>query len=226
MEKTYSQLKKLGVLLFILGILDIFYLVFSIANQFTYFSAFNIFALIGGLFLFTSSFKILNILTFFAGFMGILSLGSFFVQFTHIPLHIWFAKLNLYPAMIINQALYIGFAALSFWLYYFLNSEKVLEIKKDQNLNIEISKFPLILSLGIFIIFLGLTSYSQDHESKQLAKNKIISESPKGTEVYVETLTKVSNQKDRRILVRAKVLSFNEGILKEHYLQWKLGQKP
>lgn len=124
-------LKRVGVVLVIVGALDIAYMAYCIANNQSYSSSLNIFAVIAGIFLVRGSLQAARIITWFSAFMlaGILGAVVLWLPFTQ-PLGLWATEFRLNPIGTVLLILIAPVAiVLLFWVYRQLRSSLVVQAR-------------------------------------------------------------------------------------------------
>jgi hypothetical protein len=122
-------LRKVGTVLIAVGLADIGVMVYCIANGQSYSSSFNIFAVIGGIFLCRGSLAAVRLITWFAAFMLAGFCGAVLLVFPFLkPAELWGLEFKLNPVTTsVSAALAVAVVALLFWIVRSLRSAAVIE---------------------------------------------------------------------------------------------------
>jgi hypothetical protein len=132
MKDYRNNLRQVGIVLIVLGLLDIGVMIYCIAKSISYSSSFNIFAVIAGIFLYRGGPKTARTVGFFSAFFigGFSSMILFFLFTT--PLDLLWLQVKLEPGSFLELYL-IVFLMLSvlFWVYNRLTQPEVLEAIRE-----------------------------------------------------------------------------------------------
>jgi hypothetical protein len=131
MGEYQTVLKRVGMVLIIVGVLDIGYMVYCIASNQSYSSSLNIFAVIAGIFLVRGSLRAARIVTWFSAFMLTGVLGATLVVLPFLqPFDLWVTEFRLNPIGIVLLALIPPVAVvLLYWVYKQLRSPSVVQAR-------------------------------------------------------------------------------------------------
>lgn len=131
MPKHLPTLRRVGLTLVVVGVLDIGLMIYCIANRISYSSSLNIFALVAGILLLRGSLGTARVVTWFAAFMlSAFLLGTFVIVPWVQPLDYWQLKVRENPlAFVLSIALAALVLAWMFWVYRELRSPVVLEAR-------------------------------------------------------------------------------------------------
>jgi hypothetical protein len=131
-----SVLKRVGLVLIVVGVLDIGLMIYCIYNRENYASSFNIFAVIAGIFLFRGSLRAARIVAWYAAFMMTAFAGILLILIPFGgPLDLWVTAMRLYPAASLEAGIFI-LAAITIptWVYLNLRSEAILQERQGRGL--------------------------------------------------------------------------------------------
>jgi hypothetical protein len=171
MEDYKNILKRVGVVLISIGLLDIGAMIYCIANQISYSSSFNIFAVIAGISLYRGGLTSARVVAWFAAYMFI-TFTMLLVVFPLIePLGLLKAKFSLDPAgLLISVAFVVAVLSLLAWVYKQLRSPAVVDARKEAGL--VTTKPKVAYALGAILpVTLGAVMYlANNGESGQLVK--------------------------------------------------------
>jgi hypothetical protein len=158
MESDYRQvLKRVGLVLLGIGLLDVGVMVCCIANRLSYSSSFNLFAVIGGIFLIRGSLRTAA----FVGWFSVIMLTGFLAMVAVLPflqpLDLSLTELRLNPgsfaAGVILYVLVLGFLL---WLSQQLGLESVEEAVARAGLKRRDIRYAAAAGVGLALV-LGIT---------------------------------------------------------------------
>lgn len=121
-------MRRVGKVLIVVGLIDIGFMVYCVANGMGYSSSLNIFALAGGIFLRRGSMRAARFVTRYSAFVLAAGLGLclFLLPFIRPP-GLWLAQLRLSPvATLASAALMIVMLGLLLWTYRQMRSPAVV----------------------------------------------------------------------------------------------------
>ena len=215
MEIHEQILKKVGLALLIVGLLDIGVMVYCIANNTSYSSSFNIFAVIAGVFLVRGSIRTASVVTFFSafmltGFIGFLVVFPFMEPF---ELKVIAFKLNPVSA-IFSYAFALSAVGFIYWVYHNLSSEPVMYARREAGLSYGVPRLAFILG-GMLVIGLSMAMYFINNGSKAaIAKSKA---SEQFGEMYKYHVTAMNFSGDH---VSAYLTAYHDDEIKEVRVEW------
>jgi hypothetical protein len=136
MNKYRHTLKKVGIALIIVGILDIAMMVYCIINRISYSSSFNIFAVIAGIFLYSGGLKTALFVSWVSAFFLCATVGSLLIIPEFIPFDLMITYLKLSPSVLMRP-LFFGILFFSFilWIYKNLTAPHVFKAMDENNIN-------------------------------------------------------------------------------------------
>jgi hypothetical protein len=131
MNKYRKILKRVGIVLVIVGVLDLAYMAYCIANNQSYSSSLNIFSVIAGIFLVRGSLQTAKIVTWVSAFMLTGALGATLLILPFMkPLGLWAVEFRLNPISTGLLVLILPVAiVLSSWVYKQLRSPAVMQAR-------------------------------------------------------------------------------------------------
>ncbi|MEO8998788.1 MAG: hypothetical protein ABI227_02185 [Rhodanobacter sp.] len=131
MDNYRWVLKRTGLVLIVVGLLDIAYMVYCITHGVGYSSSFNICAVVAGLFLLKGHLGAVQLITRFAAFMLSASLGMVLVLFPLLmPPGLWRARWHLDPLGTLGGVVFmVAAVALVFWIYRQLRVPSVVQAR-------------------------------------------------------------------------------------------------
>ncbi|MGC9943031.1 MAG: hypothetical protein ABSE48_14465 [Verrucomicrobiota bacterium] len=126
MNDYRQSLRDVGIVLIIVGFLDIGWMIYSIASGESYSSSFNIFAVIAGILLFRGGLRTASVVAFFSAFMLSGCIGVLLVLPLILPFDLTLAYLRVYPASFGSYLLLaVFFLVLLGWIYSRLSAPLV-----------------------------------------------------------------------------------------------------
>lgn len=215
MEDHKRILKSVGTVLLVVGILDISYMAYCIANKISYSSSFNIFSVIAGILLLRQSLKTARVVAWFSafmlvGFVGVILMFAFIepwdlkiIRFTLDPLSV--SAMYLFSVLIL---------ALVFWVYRSLRSEPVLMAQEQAGIKTDTPKLAYALG-GLLVVGLSYAMYTSNYgESGLLAKEKAKEIHGEDYSYYVNGMNWAGNH------VSARLLAFNSSEIIPVEVRW------
>ena len=212
-------LKRCGLVLIVVGAFDIAYMVWCIANDRSYSSSLNIFALVAGILLVRGSLKAARWVAmgasflFAAGALAVITLPFMY------PLGYWFAVLRngagIVPAIAIAAAL----LAMLFWIRQQLLRPEILNA--EQAAGLRPPRVTLAATIGavlpvILVIVLGLMFHGDSaNEAIRRAHQQL-----SGNYHYVVTSMQMNSTPTEKN-VAAVVVAYNDSELRSILVKWK-----
>ena len=118
MNDYRQSLRVVGIVLIVVGCLDIGWMIYCIANGMSYSSSFNIFAVVAGILLVRGGLRTANVVAFFSAFILSSSIGVLLVIPLIMPFDLMQAYLRVYPASFVSYLLLAVFIlVLMGWIY-------------------------------------------------------------------------------------------------------------
>lgn len=215
MDSSEQILKKVGIALLIVGIIDIGVMIYCITNKISYSSSFNIFSVIAGIFLMRNSIRTARIVTFFGAFMlaGFLGLVVTFPFMEPFELKAITFMLN--PISTILSYVFM-FVAIGFvyWIYKNLASEPVMAARKEAGLSYGVPKLAFGLG-GVLVIGLSIAMYFLNNgSSAEIAKAKALEQLGDSYKYHVTAMNFSGNH------ASARLTAYREGEIKELSVEW------
>jgi hypothetical protein len=212
-------LKRCGIVLITVGVLDIGYMIWCIANHISYSSSFNIFALIGGIFLYRGGIKtarwVIQLSTFMLVACGVFLLVMPFMY----PLGYWIAVFKHGSGFIMSTFITITFFALLVWLRLQMTRPEVSQAILTAGLQPPRIKFAIAAGLALPVLLLALLSFmlhgDTAHEAIRRAEKQL-----GGEYHYVVTNLQIESNETQKS-VNAIVVAYNNADLKNVQINWK-----
>jgi lysylphosphatidylglycerol synthetase-like protein (DUF2156 family) len=148
-------------------------MVYCIANDMSYSSSFNIFAVVAGVLLIRQSLRTARVVAWFAAFMlaGFTGAALLFPMLT--PVDLWLTQLKLHPIGTLSVPVIAAAAvAYVYWVYRNLTSPVVLEARRAAGLTAKRPIFPFVIGAALAIGLFGIMLIMTRGESADIAKAK------------------------------------------------------
>ena len=203
-------------MLVLVGVLDIGVMIYCIANELSYSSSLNIFALIAGVFLLKGHLGAVRYVTWFSAFMFSGLLLAFLIVFPWMqPLDYWLLVIRSHP---IGSVAYVVLASAFFWMLFWVYRQLSLRavmkarVAAGQHAGPPKSAFVAGAALAIFLaVMLQVTlKGAAAQEAKRLAAKQYGSE----YSYFVSSINWSGNH------VSARLTAYRENEAKEVAVEW------
>lgn len=153
-------LKRVGIVLIAVGILDIAYMVYCISQSQSYSSTLNISAVVAGVFLFRGNLRAVFLVTWFAAFM-LFNLVSDFILLPFLkPAELWAIEFRLDAiALCRSLLLTITLITLHFWIYTQLRAASVVSASFKSGHSASTPKLAFILGVALVVLPVGMMHF-------------------------------------------------------------------
>lgn len=172
MEEIKNPFRKAGIVLLVIGILDIGAMIYCIANNISYSSSFNIFAVIAGILLMKGSVKTARVVRWLSAFFVIAFIFMVVLFPATMPIQLLVTQVKLNPVGVIGlyafSFIFIGVLA---WVYKQLSSASALAALDEAGYNTGRPKSALYAALGMLILGGTMVGLMFNSESAEKARN-------------------------------------------------------
>lgn len=153
-------LKRVGIVLIAVGILDIAYMVYCISQGQSYSSSLNIPGVVAGVFLFRGNLRAVLLVTWFAAFM-LFNLVSDFILLPFLkPAELWAIEFRLDAiALCRSLLLTITLITLHFWIYTQLRAASVVSASVKSGHSASTPKLAFILGVALVVLPVGMMHF-------------------------------------------------------------------
>ena len=217
-------LRNVGFVLVIFGLLDIIWMIYCIANDMSYASSFNIFAVIAGVFLIRGNLKATQVIArfaafFLAGFVGALIITPFILP---TDLILAYFKLESASALIVSVLAAVILTLLA-WVYKNLTSPPVLAAMDEAKIDYTslwrrpVSGF--LIGSCLILLLLVILSLSTRGATAEQAKQRASAQVGPDFKLYVTSLHTSTTNDGKHIY--AVVTAYNDKEIKSINLEWK-----
>ena len=178
MEEIDNPFRKAGIVLLIIGIIDIGVMIYCIANKISYSSSFNIFAVIAGVLLIKGGVKTARIVRWFSAFFVIAFISMIFLFPITMPIQLLATQIKLNPmGMLGSYAFSLVFIGVLIWVYRQLSTPGALAKIGQAGYKTGKPKSALYAAIGIMIfggvMFAFLFNSESAEKAKALAKEQL-----------------------------------------------------
>jgi heme A synthase len=171
MNGVINPFKNAGITLLVIGILDIGFMVYCIANNINYSSSLNIFAVIAGIFLIKRSASTARIVRWLTVFFAIALVCATIALFFITPFDLQITQLRLNPLPIISQLLLsIILMAALVWIHLQLSTPDALNILRQAGYKTDKPISAYIAGCVLSVLVLTFLAMFMNGESAQKAK--------------------------------------------------------
>ena len=217
MSEYRAVLRRVGVVLVAVGLLDIGYMAYCIANNLNYSSSFNIFAVIAGIFLLRGNIAAVRLVTWFsafmlAGFLGVVLILLPFLQ----PADLWITQFRISPtATVVSAGIGIAVIALLLWVYMQLRSPSVVQARVVVGHSASPPRLAflvgVLLVIGLAVAMHFVMNGQSSSKAMQLAELQV----GPGYKYHVAAMHWSGGH------VRATVTAYNEHEIKAVQVEWE-----
>ena len=178
MEEIDNPFRKAGIVLLIIGIIDIGVMIYCIANKINYSSSFNIFAVFAGVLLMKGGVKTARIVRWFSAFFVIAFIGMILLFPITTPIQLLATQIKLNPmGMLGSYAFSLVFIGVLIWVYRQLSTPGALAKIGQAGYKTGKPKSALYAAIGIMIfggvMFAFLFNSESAEKAKALAKEQL-----------------------------------------------------
>lgn len=169
---THNPFYKAGVILVVIGIIDIGYMVYCISNQISYSSSLNIFAVIAGILLMRGGVKTARAVRWLSAFASLaLAGGILLLPLILDPVGLLIAQIKLNTLQTLGSySLGVVFLVLLAWVYFQLSTPQSLAVLSDAGYKTNKPKSALYAAIVMVVFIAGLSVILFRGESAQKAK--------------------------------------------------------
>jgi len=146
-------LRRVGLVLIVIGVLDVGVMIYCIIHRVRYSSSFNVFAIIAGIFLMRGSLRAAGVIATMASFMLAVFLGITLAWPIFLSPGLAFAALRIYPMKSLAYVIFLtAFLGFLFWVVRQLRCEIVLAATKRSATDIRSLTGPILAGAAIVLI--------------------------------------------------------------------------
>jgi hypothetical protein len=219
-DLTYLPiLRRVGVVLIVVGVIDVGVMIYCIVHRIGYASSFNVFAIIAGVFLMRGSLRAASLISRIAAFMLTGFLGLLFLWPVFLPPGLALAELRIYPLRFLGfLAFFTALLGFLFWNVQQLRSEAVLAASARSKVTIPSLRGPILAAAAIIVIVISLTVLSLRSESRKHAEQIAASQVGSGYSFHVTSIRTIWTSKGKK--ASAVVTAWNNHEIREIEVNW------
>jgi hypothetical protein len=217
---TYEYiLKRTGAVLLVIGLIDIGAMMYCIVNNISYSSSFNIFAVIGGIFLMCGSLRAASTVRYFAVFMFAAFITCLVVGLFAFPLDLVWTYIHLNPKASAVWLLVVVFMlALLFWVQRELGQPVVQSAYLKAGIKIRSMVIPIAIGIGLASFMWILMTVLFTGENASRAKALALKELGAGYRYHVTSLTMTQN--NQGTFVSGEITAWNDNQIRDFPFNW------
>lgn len=161
-EDYRAILKRVGLVLVIVGALDIAYMIYCISQRQSYSSSLNVFAVVAGVFLWRGNLNTVRWVTNFAAFLSVAVAGALILLAPlSRPPRAWVNEFHLDPVGSVVSTLFgLAVVALFGWVYQQLRSSPVVHARVSTGDSSSPPKLAFALGAGLILLLAILTHFT------------------------------------------------------------------
>lgn len=212
-------LKRCGVVLIVVGVVDIAFMIWCVSNGRSYSSSFNIFAVIGGILLVRGNLKVARWGAMLSSFMLAACVGAIVGMPLMFPLGYWLAVFRSGGGGALSILVVAGMLALSFWLRRELHRPEVLRAQADAGVAPPRVAPPIVVGGLLSVLLVGLLFFTLRGETAKQAIQRA-EQQVGGSYRFVVTHIQMRSAADRKS-VFAIVAAYNDSELKTVQVSWE-----
>lgn len=225
MNEHEAILKKVGKALIVVGLIDIAFMVYSIVNEISYSSSFNIFAVIAGILLYRGGLKTAKVVSFFSAFFLTGMGGLVFVFPLFMPPDLLLTQIKLNPLSSAGYFLFAIFTLLFLaWVLKSLTSPVIYEAMSNKGINpksfFSRPRSGIICGILLLAILGGTLPPLLKGETAEMAKDEAQKQVGEGYKFSVSTIN-INSNFNGKTHVYAVVTAYNNSEIKKVEVQFE-----
>lgn len=204
-----------GIVLLVIGIIDIGAMAYCITNNITYSSSFNIFAVIAGIFLMRGSVKAARIVRWISVFFIVGAIGVLVLMPLSMPLQLLITQAKLDPfGTFASHAMSIIFICVLIWLYMQLSTQGALKSFEQASYGTGQPKSAFIAAVGLLVVVQVLLGMMFNSDSAEKAKTLAREQLGPGYEYHINSISTSGGNG------AATVTAYNSDEIKNIQVRW------
>jgi hypothetical protein len=213
-------LKKAGLVLLVVGLLDVGLMIYAIASQVPYSSSLNIFAVIAGIFLLRGNLRAASAVRWLALFLLAAMVSVALVSPLLLPLGLLATYVQVQPLAFLGSLLVFAVALMLFaWLARQLSAEPIRIARVAIGKKNRDARVPLSIGVGLAVVLAGVNFKVQRSESAARAVSEAQTQLGPEYEYHVSSINYRSNSDGTT--VAGVVTAWKSGTIKDLPFQWR-----
>lgn len=209
-------LKRVGILLIAIGIVDIAYTIYSISQHQNHSSSFSILAIVAGVSLIRGSLRAVSIVTWAAAFGISNFISNLLILIPFLkPAELWAIEFRLDPvSLFISLLVKIISIALLCWIYTQLRDPSVISASLKSGHSASTPKFAFILGIALVVLLTGIMRFTVDGPAGAKAVELARSKYGDNYKYHVQGMSWSNGN------VKANITAYNEQEIKSVQVEW------
>ncbi|RLT89443.1 MULTISPECIES: hypothetical protein [unclassified Ketobacter] len=215
MEHRINPFRKAGLVLLTIGIIDIGVMAYCIANEMSYSSSFNIFAVIAGIFLMKGGVKTARVVRWFSAFAVVAFIGLILVIPFITPISLLVTQIKLNALSMLGSFIFgLVLIGVLVWVHIQLSTPESLKLLANEGYKTDKPKSAYIAGAALLILAVGISVVFLNGESAQKAKS--LAQTQLGTEYqyHVSSMSISGNSG------HASVIAYNRMEVRSVEVRW------
>ena len=209
-------LKRVGIVLIAIGLVDIAYMIYSISQDQNHSSSFSILAIVAGVSLIRGSLRAVSIVTWIAAFGISNLLTNLFILLPFLkPAELWAIEFRLNPiSLSISFLLRIISIALLCWIYTQLRHSSVVSASLKSGHSASTPKLAFILGIALIVLLTGIMRFTIGGPAGAKAVDLARSKYGDNYKYHVQGMSWSNGN------VKANITAYNEQEIKSVQVEW------
>jgi hypothetical protein len=213
-------LKKAGLVLVVVGLLDLGLMIYAIASQVSYSSSLNFFAVVAGVFLLRGNLRAASAvrwlaLFFFAALVSVSVVSPFL-----LPLGLLATYVQVNPLAFMGSLVVFAAALLLLgWQAKQLSAEPIKAARLAAGRKERDARIPLLLGVGLAVVLAGVNFTVQRSDSAARAVSEARAQLGADYEFHVSSINYRTSSEGK--VVSGVVTAWKSGVIKDMRFQWR-----
>lgn len=215
MKDCGNSFRKAGLILLIIGIIDIGVMAYFISNKISYSSSLNVFAVVAGILLVKGSVKTARVVRWFSAFLAVAFIGLLLVIPVATPIGLLMTQLKLNTLPVLGSFTFgVVLIAVLVWVHLQLSTQESLSMLAQAGYKTGKPRSAYIAGTVLLVLAFGLSAGLLSGESAQ--KAKALAEEQLGPEFryHVSSMSTSGNSG------HAVVLAYNNNEIRSVQVRW------
>ena len=215
-----SLLKKAGLVLVIVGLLDIGLMIYAITSRVSYSSSLNVFAVVAGVLLWRGNLRAASAVRWLALFFLAALVSVSVLSPLLLPLGLLATYIQVRPVAFMGSLGVFAVALLLFsWLAKQLSSEPIKAARRAAGRKERDARTPLLVGVGLAVVLAGVNFNVQRSDSAVRAVSEARAQLGEDYDFHVSSINYRSSSEGT--LVSGVVTAWKSGTVKDLPFQWR-----
>jgi hypothetical protein len=213
-------LKRAGLVLVVVGLLDIGLMIYAIASQVSYSSSLNVFAVVAGVLLWRGNLRAASAVRWLAFFFLAALVSVSVVSPLLLPLGLLATYIQVNPLAFMGSIGVFAVALVLFgWLAKQLSAEPIKAARLAAGRNVRDARIPLLMGVGLVVVLTGVNFTVQRSDSAARAVSEARAQLGADYEFHVSSINYRSSSEGT--VVSGVVTAWKSGTIKDLPFQWR-----